>query len=163
MGPQHFSRGIDREGLYAACGHWLQWGRSISAAEFSGISVCWIRTSVLQWGRSISAAELHNPVQSPSIRGASMGPQHFSRGIYKDTGKEGPRTTASMGPQHFSRGIGATGTLFISRNGLQWGRSISAAELGRLRTIHHRDHASMGPQHFSRGIDRWYQSPTRIT
>ena len=61
----------------------LQWGRGISAAELH-TRVVWAHWNhTLQWGRGISAAELPIPaVGLPPQTGASMGPRHFSRGIF---------------------------------------------------------------------------------
>ncbi len=86
---------------------------------------------------------------------ASMGPQHFSRGIFLADGSRPFPCNASMGPQHFSRGIGIRyDAVDATYRGLQWGRSISAAELGfELLTVGVFIPASMGPQHFSRGIN----------
>ncbi len=60
---------------------------------------------------------------------ASMGPQHFSRGIIPAVHPEGGLEIASMGPQHFSRGIAPVPDWTETIHLLQWGRSISAAEL----------------------------------
>ncbi len=61
----------------------LQWGRSISAAEFTTTAnMTTVPIPALQWGRSISAAEFGGgraDVRKGNL--ASMGPQHFSRGI----------------------------------------------------------------------------------
>jgi len=60
---------------------------------------------------------------------ASMGPQRFRRGDAKAIRQESHLRLASMGPQRFRRGdMGTQSTPSLSVV-LQWGRSVSAAEM----------------------------------
>jgi len=85
-------------------------------------------------------------------RHASMGPQHLSCGNYVQCAEHHGDQRASMGPQHLSCG----NVLFVGRanaeSWLQWGRSISAAEIAKgIGGGRGLSDASMGPQHLSCG------------
>ena len=133
----------------------LQWGRCLSAAEIRP-PACMVLPGrqQLQWGRCLSAAEISSVTReetmpSDCFNGAAAFQQRKWVCCILATL---PFCNASMGPLPFSSGnhvkIGAHEWVDV----LQWGRCLSAAEIGRAPKVRKlREPASMGPLPFSSG------------
>ena len=109
----------------------LQWGRSLSAAECALCQAVLKMVEALQWGRSLSAAECsrcHRWRRSgcPRFNGAAAFRLRNGR---NDAGGSLLDLLASMGPQPFGCGMDVmTRAVPFWIFLLQWGRSLSAAE-----------------------------------
>ncbi len=131
MGPRRFSRGNNVCLVYRSGFHFsLQWGRGVSAAE-------------MRIGASIR----------PPRHWASMGPRRFSRGNHSKAWIRCCLRTRFNGAAAFQPRKSVQSALKNQlKLVLQWGRGVSAAEMGvhgkRTETP---TAASMGPRRFSRG------------
>ncbi|WCQ87845.1 hypothetical protein NQZ70_00509 [Sorangium sp. Soce836] len=137
--------------------YWLQWGRRLSAAEswarpargtcsrfsFNGAAAFQRRRGCftpgsrpkgisLQWGRRLSAAKRDRALYARLLKlSASMGPPPFSGGERRRDAVACSQASASMGPPPFSGGEEIwVDAVAWSDESLQWGRRLSAAEIG---------------------------------
>ena len=158
--------------------HWLQWGRTLSSAEvfpsqsvplpsscFNGAALFQVRKfppnaanfpaiNLLQWGRTLSSAEVQAAVGGcRRLSPASMGPHSFKCGSSAVLFLSRNGVHASMGPHSFKCGSPqAVQSSAFRKQSLQWGRTLSSAEVGPPCCVFDQGCvASMGPHSFKCG------------
>jgi len=155
MGPRRFSRGRLQSGHSTAS----PTTRFNGAAAFQPRKLApGVATRTMQ-GERFNGAAAFQPRKSPcSSSPADPSPRFNGAAAFQPRKCAGAehrirrRVAASMGPRRFSRGSAGLAVDRPALDELQWGRGVSAAEVGGAGVDEHAvDVASMGPRRFSRG------------